>query len=392
MEKLLYTDGDKIGVFDGEKSETFESEYITRYKEYVQSRANSEEWKYDGEGARFRGDYGRNRTRSERVYSYINGVQWDGDQAVYSFTVNGSSGIYKKNLVLPKEREAHILTSSNEEFLSLHRSGDLLAVTVKRDDVTSSVGILDIKSGELRTLTDGDSLDANARFSPDGKILFDSAGAGRDRDGNFTGKYAPASIFSIDRETLEIKEILHGEKFSYIKPKVAPNGDLYCIKRPAKEKAGTNAFLEMLLIPVRIFQAIVMFVQSFVIAFTGKSLTTGGENPARGREQDSRKLMIDGNFIEAEKELKRNKRTKDKDYGFIPLSWKLIKVSGGKEETIKSGICDFDLCRSGGLYYTNGRHIFYLGTGGAKKTADTESCLCVAAESDAPEQSTADFF
>lgn len=380
MEKLAFADGDKIGVFDGEKTEYFESEYLLRYREYAEARSKNDEWKFCGDGARFRGDYELYNSRKERVDAYINGVQWDGEKIVYSFTVNGSSGIYRKNVSSPKEREEHIITSTDEEFLSLFCAGERLAVTVKRDGAVSSVGTIDMASGDLETLTDGDSLDENATFSPDGKIFFDSAGAGRDRDGNFTGKYAPASIFSLDRETLEIKEILHGEKFSYVKPKIAKNGDLYCIKRPAKERRGANPLVEMLLIPVRIFQAIVMFVQSFVIAFTGKSLTEGGENPARGRKQNPRKLLIDGNFIEAERELKRNKRKKDKDYGFIPLSWKLVKISGGKEETIKCGICDFDLCSGGGVYCTNGRHIFYLGAGLQKKIADAKSCLCVATE------------
>lgn len=382
MEKVAFTDGDKIGVFDGEKTQLFESEFILRYREYSETRVKNDEWKFGGEGARFRGDYDIYRARQEKVYAYINSVQWDGDKIIYSFTVNSSSGIYRKDIQNEKAREEHILTSSDEEFLSLNKAGNTLAVTVKNADVTSAIGTLDLNSSELKTLTGGDSRDSNACFSPceSGKLYFDTAGVGRDSEGNFTGKYAPSEICSLDLNTLEIEEILRDEKFSYIKPQMDKNGDMYYIKRPTKEKRGGNPLVEMLLIPVRIFQAIVMFVQFFVIAFTGKSLTSGGDNPARGREQDSRKLYVDGNFIEAEKELKRNKKTKDKEYGFIPLSWKLIKRSGEKEEVLKSGVCDFALCANGGVYCTNGKHIFYLEKGVSKKVVDTESCLCVATE------------
>ena len=382
MEKLAFTDGDKIGVFDGEKTQLYESEFILRYREYSETRVKNDEWKFGGEGARFRGDYDIYRARQEKVYAFINGVQWDGDKIIYSFTVNSSSGIYRKDVRDEKAREEHIFTSSDEEFLSLHKAGNTLAITVKNAEVTSSIGTLDLGTSEIKTLTDGDSRDSNACFSPceSGVLYFDTAGVGRDSQGNFTGKFAPSEICSLDLNTLEIKEILRDEKFSFVKPQKDKNGDLYYIKRPTKEKRGGNPLIEMLLIPVRIFQAIVMFVQFFVIAFTGKSLTSGGDNPTRGREQDSRKLYVDGNFIEAEKELKRNKKTKDKEYGFIPLSWKLVKRSGEKEEILKSGVCDFALCKNGGVYCTNGRHIFYLENGVSKKVVDTESCLCVATE------------
>ena len=140
--------------------------------------------------------------------------------------------------------------------------------------------------------------------------------------------------------------------------------------------------VEILLIPYRIIQAIVMFVQAFVTMFTGKSMTSGGSNPARGRETDSRKLFVDGNLIEAEKELKRNKRFKDKEYGFIPMSWKLVKIENGKAVPIKSGICDFDLCEDGGIYCTNGKHVFYIKDGKTVKVADADLCLSVSTASE----------
>ncbi len=203
-------------------------------------------------------------------------------------------------------------------------------------------------------------------------------GVGRTSDGEFTGKYAPAAVCSLDLNTLEIKEILQDGKYSYVHPKQAEDGALYCIRRPAKAKRRGNVFLDILLIPFRILQAIVMFIQYFVIAMTGKSLTSDGDNPAKGREQNSRKLFVDGNFIEAEKEMKRNRKQKDADYGFIPRSWELIRIFQGKTETIKSGVCDFALCRDGGVYCTNGRRIFYVNEGVSKKIAETEKCLCVA--------------
>lgn len=385
MEKFVYADGEQIGVFDGEKTVLYESENIVRYREYAENRTKNDEWKYMGEGARFRGDYDTYRAKKEIVQAYVNCVHPDGDKVVYSYTVNGASGVYRKDVTDKKAHEEHILSSSDNEILSLHKgANDTYAVTVAGDGVTSQIGLLDGKNSELKTLTDGDSRDKNAYFSPTepNTVLFDSAGVGRDAQGNFSGKYSPAVICSLNLDTLEIKEVFGDGQISYTKPKQAKDGTLYCIQRPNKEKRGGNALLEIVLIPYRILQAIVMFIQAFVTVFTGKSMTSGGSNPARGREVDSRKLYVDGNLIEAEKELKRNKRFKDKEYGFIPVNWKLVKIGNGKAEPIKSGICDFALCADGGIYCTNGKHIFYIKDGKSTKVASADLCLSVATESD----------
>lgn len=214
MEKFVFTDGDKIGVFDGEKTALYESEYILRYREYSGTRVKNDEWKYTGEGARFRGDYDTYRAKKETVRAYVNSVQIEGEKVVYAFTVNGSSGVYRKDVADEKAREEHILSSSDSEILTLHRGAEnTYAVTVRGDGVTSHIGILYGANSELKTLTDGDTRDQNAYFSATERntLLFDSAGVGRDADGNFSGKYAPAVICSLDFGTMEIKEIF-GEK------------------------------------------------------------------------------------------------------------------------------------------------------------------------------------
>lgn len=385
MEKLVFGDGEKIGVFDGESVKTFESEQICRFREYTENRTKKDEWKYGGEGARFRGDYERFESRKEKIYAYIDGVQWDGDNVVYSYTVNGCAGVMRKPLN-EKEREEHILSLNDESVLSLYKKGNEFAVTVGRDGITSQIGTLNGVSSELKTLTDGDSRDANACFTGRDGILFDSAGVGRNSDGEFTGKYSPAVICRLNTDTMQIDEILKDPKYSFVKPKEGRDGVLYCIRRPAKEKRSGNLFLDILLFPYRILQAIVMFIQMFVMMFTGKSLLSEGSNPARTRETDSRKLFVDGNLINVEKECKRNRKKKEKEYGFIPLGWKLIAVKDGKQEEIKSGICDFDFCKDGGIYCTNGRRIFYVKDGKAVKVAETERCLCLATENEKTEE------
>ncbi len=385
MEKFSYADGDKIGYFDGEKGDVYDSEYILRYKRYAESKTKNDEWKYGGEGARYRGDYDTYRNRKEKIIAYVNGAQIEEEKVTYAFTVNGSSGVYRKNVLNVKDPEEHIYSSSDVEILSVQGGGAEYAVTVCSDGVTSKIGTLNPANSELKTLTDGDSRDQNPSFSPvdPDLIFFDSAGVGRDANGNFTGQFAPSGIYSIRLSSMEIREEFSDGKYSYIKPGQAKDGALYCIRRPNREKRSGNPFLEILLIPVRIVQALVMFVQFFVTVFTGKGLTsetTGGVNPAKGRDNDRKKLYVDGNLIEAEKELKRNKKFKDREYGFIPLTWKLVRLENGSATVLESGVCDFALCSDGGIYTTNGRHIYYCKDGKSRKVLDTQMCLSISTQ------------
>ena len=373
MDKIVFADGERIGVIAEGGVSYLESAAVTRYKNYVATKSHSEEWKFSGEGARFRGDEGG---APESPTAFINGVDWDGDKIVYAFTVNGSSGVYKKALD-PKLPEEHVFTSAELEILALSVSEGLIAVMVRPDDVTSQIGTLDPHTYELRTLTGGDARDANAQFS-DGVILFDSAGVGRTADGSFSGKYGPAAIYSLDPNTLELKELLSDGKYSYIHPE-RRGGALYYIRRPNGKSGSGNLFLDIVLFPFRLIKALFGFLQAFTVIFGNTTLTSdmgGGNNPTKGRSQSMRELYVDGKLIEAEKEQKRNRKFKDREYGFIPASWKLMREG----ETLASGVCDYSVGDDGAVYYTDGRHIFRLKDGKSVKLADTERCLALAVQ------------
>lgn len=375
MEKFLYADGENVCIYDDGKIKKLACKFFENYKNNVESIERSRSWKHSGEGAQFRGDVNPYETKT--VYeSSINGIFFTSDEneIAYSFEINQTSGIYKKRLDSEKNEEAHVISSIDNGFGAGcfdARSG-ALTVSIKRNSVNSDIALFDIKSGDYKTVTDGDTLDEDPSFSPDdGNIIyFSSRGVGRDRGGGFVG-YSPAAIYKLDLGNVDATEIKSDERYSYFKP-IMHGGKLYAIKAPAKEK-GANPFIEILLIPFRIIQAIVNFINVFVCMFTGKSLASGGSNPTKGREFDSREEYIKGNLINVEKESKKN-RKKGED-GFIPLSWQLIEVESGK--VLKSGIADYDIAPDGTVIATNGKHIFAIKDGKATKLCDTERCLKV---------------
>ncbi len=379
MDKFLYSDGQDVCLYDNGKITKQRSKFIENHKNAVLSAERAKSWKHSGEGAQFRGD-----TRADAddlTFAYtINGVHFSGEnEAVYSFVINQTSGIYKMRLDDEKADETHVINSVDYAFSGgcADALSGTLATSVKRNFCNSDIALFDMRSGDYKTVTDGDTLDEDPFISPDdGNIIyFSSRGAGRDGNGNFIG-FSPAGICRLDLSALEIDEVAVSEKYGYIKP-VVHAGKLYAIRIPAKEKA-VNPLIEIALIPFRIIQALANFINVFVRAFTGKSLAFGGSNPAKGRDYDSREIYIKGNLINAEKEIKRNVKKSKGDYGFIPLSWQLVEVESGK--VIKSGIADFDILSDGTVIATNGRRVFGIKDGKCTKLADAEKCLCVSAK------------
>lgn len=380
MEKFLFTDGCDVCLYsDGEVTRRG-SKFIEKYKNAAQSVERASNWKYEGEGAMFRGDYRRRPVTDEDFASALGGVFFGADEseAVYSFTVGATSGIYKINLNDEKAEETHVINSVEYKFAGgCCASGQaLLATSISRGDYCSDIAVFDLKSSDYRTVTEGDTLDCDPFISPDdaNDIYFSSRGVGRGSQGEFVA-YSPAAICKLNLSELDIKEVASSNKYSYFKP-VLFGGKLYVLRTPAKEKSP-NPLIEIILIPFRILQAIVNFINAFVRMFTGKSLASGGNNPTKEREYDSRKDFIRGNLINVEKERKKNAKKDKSDYGFIPQSWQIVEVGSG--EVIKGGVADYDILADGTFIVTNGRRIFAIKDGKTKKLCNAERCLCVAA-------------
>ena len=390
MEKIVFSDGDSIRVLDEGEEGTYASQYIADYRERMRRMVKNKELKHSGMGAVFRGD-----TMSEvgmdsetRVGAYINSVHAAGeDKVLYTFTVNQTSGVIEKTLSAKKDGERFILHTNDGELLSsdYNVTDGKFVAELRRGEISSDLVLLDTERGDYVSITDGDSRDENPSFSKKrpGVVLYDSLAAGRNARGEFV-EYAPAAVYEYDLNTLDLKEIRASEKYSYIKPVEDENGDIYCIRKPAKERERHNPVVEILLIPYRLLMAIVNFIQIFVVFFTGKTMTGGGNNPAKGRDTDSRQMIIRGNVIEVDKEIARNKKFKDKDLAFIPASWKLVRIRGREEEEMKSGICDFSLAEDG-VVCTNGRKVFFLKEGKSEKIAEGELVLNVSTVTRAPE-------
>lgn len=76
-----------------------------------------------------------------------------------------------------------------------------------------------------------------------------------------------------------------------------------------------------------------------------------------------------------DKQTKRNASKNDPDFGFVPISWKLVEVESGT--VIKSGVCDFDIAEDGTFIAANGMLVLAIKDGKRKKVCNAETCLHV---------------
>ena len=125
--------------------------------------------------------------------------------------------------------------------------------------------------------------------------------------------------------------------------------------------------------------------------FTGKGFSdkTGGNNPAKKKDVNAGKVFIDGNLVDADKTYKENERKKSDYAGIVPDSWQFIKrEKDGTETVLAKSVISFDLLPSGGVLYTNGRHIVKIEDGKKEKLCSTKLCTKVAVRGNPPPEGT----
>lgn len=394
--KFLYVDGEKLVLFENKKKTEYESLYIKRYRESMLRSAKNKEWKKRSD-VEISDEYYFGDSQN-RVDAVIHSVSFTDEEnkLLYSFGVNETSGLYFKYTDDKEKTEAHGVSSFEVEFkcVQMTANGHILGSVAQ--GMTAKIAVFSPDGSDYKCITDGDTLDENPSMDKDGNILFNSYAVARDSDGNFI-TYMPSELYKLDLQTMQVQTLLSDRKYSYIKPIADKKGNIYCIRKPAKEKEG-NAFLDFLMIPVRIVQAIVGFVSAFVLCFAKKPMVSGSSAKAIGegelsRENRSKKVLINNHLLDVEKELKSN--AKYCDLGFIPRSWTLVRLEADeqgsfqncREYDIAFGVGDFTLesetDEETTLVYTDGKHIHSICDKGDKGKREiltnVDFCVCVAA-------------
>ena len=161
------------------------------------------------------------------------------------------------------------------------------------------------------------------------------------------------------------------------------DGNLYFIKQPVNtsKRGFGRMLLNLLLIPYRLLEAFICFLETFTMMFTGKGFSKNSNRRESAKTSNKRpdEIFIEGNLINVEKEYKNNIRHKDNYAGYAPRTWQLIKQDiNGNQTVLINGVIDYDLLPDGSILYTNGKHVLIKNLDGkVQKIADTTMCTQV---------------
>lgn len=362
----------------GEAPRTVESRFGQSIRERAVRNQQRHAWKAQGEGESFLSGamlWGRTATDPAaipvRITSLCRGTC--AGQMLYSLETDELCAILSVESLGDEERRLWNKNDKRVSQLCVSPDG-AVACSVRHQFSTANIAVrLDEESG-FSEVTEGDSLDTAPRWVPGHgrRIVFQSAGVGRDRNGLFAG-LGPFGIQLLDVDRGELTTLVESAREDHLTPQMTADGTLYFIRRPyqsGREFNPLRVLKDIVLFPFRLVYALFHYLQFFSMRYTGRKLTTSGGT--RGREMDLKQMMIWGNMISAQQSSPAAGEMRD----LVPSSWQLVRRSSSGEQTVLAkGVLAFDLAPAGSVVYSNGNAIFALDAQGRAERVVLESMI-----------------
>jgi hypothetical protein len=258
--------------------------------------------------------------------------------------------------------------------ISISRQTGDMTFSVLHQNGTANLGVrLNGETG-IKELTEGDSFDTAPRWLPgEGrKIIYQSAGIGRNREGQFLA-FGPFSIQQLDTQAGELTVLLEDPHYDYLAPQALPDQSLLFIRRPYAPFGRPHplgALKDVLLFPFRLIYAIIQYLNFFSAIYTGRKLTSAGG--PKGRGMDMKQMMTWGNLVRAQQSASVEEEAAD----LVPKSWQLQRRSStGDTKVLATGVLAYDARDDGTIVFTNGNAIFLLHPDGRKERILSESMI-----------------
>ena len=371
--KLFFIDKDTIGILNGQTLDKIESQYIQNYRKNAAEILKKNEWKSQGVNAAFREEKSKS-TNLEDIRGNINGITLlpGGKDLLYSVSVEDFSGVFIKHLDNEKTPDSHILHNSKASFsgIDCHEETGEFVMSVRQMTIEKNLALLDINNSQFSLVTEGDTQDDNPTWSKSQKrtILYDSAGIGRDYQGNFVA-IGPKSINKLDLDRCTVDEIVEIPEYDCFKPQTDIHNNLYFIKKPYQSGDKKKAtFIEIITIPFKILKAIGKAIEFFTVRHTGESFTSKGFNPSKTKTMDPKEIMINENIINVEKTYQENKLNGQAYPGIAPKNWELMCLDNkGNMRSIKQGVLGYAISSNGQVVYSNGKYIILISEDGKEE-------------------------
>lgn len=365
---IAFLSGGTIHVLDDSgRGEPVHSPFAEDYRNRAVSIQRRNEWKSAGTSAAFQRG-GLPEGLMERAINAdiaVTDVAREGDTSSLLFTLRAErvTGIFRVDPSTGKETR---LFHSNEHQVTSVAArpdgSDEVACSLRSDNGTACLALIDTEKGGLRELTEGDSLDEAPSWTRDGasSLLYQSAGIARD-DNGFVRAYGPRSVQCLNLASGALDELLADEAFDFLTPKRNEAGELYAIRRPwqpVKPVSAWQVLRGILLLPFHIVMAIFHMVNQFTRWYSKKPLME--DTGPQQRERDER-LSLWGEIVVMGDRVKGKRAHANADDPLVPATWSLIRRRpDGETETVAKHVLCFDLDPDGQPVWSDGRRVWRL--------------------------------
>ena len=352
MHRMLFlSDGEMMLWEDGRVRPL----HAARRAQYIRTARELQErnaWKYEGAGAKFQhqtNPYAGAGAAAETACR-IRDVAALGDRLVYALVAPEMGGLYTKALDDPDAPEGNLLSERGFRPREMHIQGDDVVMAVEQAGLESHIALMKAGSGRYEVITQGDTQDSAPFLCPDGRTLYYvSAGWARNQAGVPLAK-GPSALLRLDLRYGDLAELRADRKYDYLRPREAPDGHLYVIRRPYRSEVPRRATLADRVKHAgaffkglgRLFEAI------------GDPEGTAARTPrviGQSAEEGQRRVL-EGVMLDIT-------RTTDQaeDGGFVPADWVLMRENPeGELEVVRQGVADYDFDGEA-LIWSDGRRI-----------------------------------
>ena len=342
-----------------------DSEFERTIRERTASIERRHAWKTQGRGAMFTGAWAPQPGNRNAVPVLVTGLTAGQDGTLlYSMETDSVSGIFLLDAAGLETRLFHTADFC-VRHASLSPEGHSLAATAfHKDDMRSNIVVLPLHGTDLSEVTEGDSFDQFPQWVPGPKrrIVFQSAGVGRDAAGRFAG-LGPCSVEELDLESGDLQEVASESGCDLLQPRKTEDGTIFYIRKPYESAIPQASLLGSLrdtaLFPFRMARAIFQYFNIFSMMYTGKPLVTS--KGAVQRRMDPRQMFIHGNLAQAHMAQTQD----DGGQEVVPSSWELVRRGpNGDTAVLARNVLAFDLAADGSALYSNGLSISRVGPDG----------------------------
>lgn len=354
---IAYLSQRKLHLRTGDQTRVIESEFARTVRERAASIERRHAWKTEGRGAQFMGMWAAQGAGAQGVPVLITGVtaQSSGD-LYYSLETDAVSGIFHVATDGIETRLFHT-ADLRVRHAAIHPDQSIIAASAfSKDNTRSNIVTLPVPGTEFQEVTEGDSFDQAPQWVPGNRrrIVFQSAGVGRDAAGRFAA-LGPCAIQELDLDSGNLEEIAADPSHDFLQPRKTSDDVLYCIRKPYETGRPQANFLDALkdaaLFPFRMGGAIMQYFNVFSMMYTGKPLLTS--KGSAQKHMDPRQMFIYGNLAQAAMTLNAEEESK----GLVPSSWELVRMEHGRFDVIARSVLAFDVTADHTVVFSDGGSI-----------------------------------